>query len=130
MQILVDHNLKGLAPLLFETLKKDGWVDLLNLEFIYFADIGLPIETKDDELWRMAQSQGMVILTNNRNRKDETSLTAVISRENTEASLPVITVGDADRLKESDYRQAAALSLAEIITYLENYLGTGRVFIP
>lgn len=130
MQILVDHNLKGLAPLLFATLKKDGWVDLLALEFIYFADIGLSIETKDDEIWRMAQSRGMVILTNNRNRKDETSLTAVISLENTEASLPVITIGDADRLKESDYRQAAALSLAEIITYLENYLGTGRVFIP
>jgi hypothetical protein len=42
MQILVDHNLKGLAPLLFETLRKEGWVDLLSLEFLYFVDVGLP----------------------------------------------------------------------------------------
>jgi hypothetical protein len=122
--------MEGRARLLFKTLKKDGWVDLLNLEFIYFADIGLSIKAGDDEIWRLAQSRGMIILTNNRNNEDETSLTAIISRENTETSLPVVTVGDADRLKESNYRQAVALGMAEVLFYLENYLGTGRVFIP
>jgi hypothetical protein len=72
----------------------------------------------------------MVILTNNRNRKDETSLTAVISRENSEVSLPIVTVGNAERLAESGYRQAAALRLAEILFYLEDNLGAGRLFIP
>jgi predicted nuclease of predicted toxin-antitoxin system len=93
-------------------------------------DVGLPIEAKDDEIWRLAQSRGMVILTNNRNRKDETSLTAVISRENSEVSLPIVTVGNAERLAESGYRQAAALRLAEILFYLEDNLGAGRLFIP
>jgi hypothetical protein len=41
-----------------------------------------------------------------------------------------VTVGNADRLAESGYRQAAALRLAEILFYLEDNLGAGRLFIP
>lgn len=58
MQILIDHNLKGLAPLLFETLKKDGWAALLKIEFVYFTDVNLAINAPDDEVWQAAQSQG------------------------------------------------------------------------
>jgi len=39
MKILVDHNLKGHAALLFVTLKEDGWVELLDLSFVYFHDL-------------------------------------------------------------------------------------------
>lgn len=130
MQILIDHNLEGLARLLFETLKRDGWTELLTLEFIYFAAAGLAEDSSDDEVWQLAQSQGMVILTDNRNDDDDTSLTAVIRRENSPASLPVVTIGNAQRLRQADYRQMAALKLAEILFYLDNHLGTGRIFIP
>ena len=72
----------------------------------------------------------MVLLTNNRNKDDETSLEATIERENTPHSLPVLTIGNPLCLKESDYRQAVVKRLVEILFYLENYLGTGRLFIP
>jgi hypothetical protein len=73
--------MKGLAPLIFEVLNKDGWAELLSIEFIYFADLELAVDSKDDTIWRLAQSRGMVILTDNRNDDDETSLTAVMRQE-------------------------------------------------
>lgn len=130
MKILVDYNMEGQARLLFDTLSRDGWVDLLEIEFIYFAGVGLSPKSDDTTIWHHAQEHGLIILTDNRNRVDETSLTATIERENTLTSLPVVTVGDVQRLVEAEYRQAAALRLAEIIMYLENEMGTGRTFIP
>ena len=132
MRILVDHNLEGLAALAFYSarLRKQGWVELLDLEFIYFADVALDTKSDDVTIWRFAQSAGMLILTDNRNEEDETALNAVISRENLPTSLPVITVGTSGRLVESAYRQDAATRFAEILFYLENSLGTGRLFIP
>jgi predicted nuclease of predicted toxin-antitoxin system len=130
MKILVDHNMIGQARLLFETLKQEGWVDFLSLEFVYFSALELSTDAPDDELWQQAQSRGMLILTDNRNNEDETSLTAVIERESTASSLPVLTVSSLKRLKEASYRQAVALRLVEIVVYLDNYRGTGRIFIP
>ncbi len=122
--------MEGQAQRLFETLKKDGWVELLSIEFVYFTDLELAVKSKDDEIWRLAQSRGMIILTDNRNDDDDTSLTAVIRRENTSTSLPVITVGSVKRLMNAEYRQAAADRMVEILFYLENHFGAGRLFIP
>jgi hypothetical protein len=122
--------MKGLAPLIFEVLNKDGWAELLSIEFIYFADLELAVDSKDDTIWRLAQSRGMVLLTDNRNDDDETSLTAVMRQENTLTSLPVVTVGNSKRLVNAEYRQMAANRLAEILFYLEDYFGAGRLFIP
>ncbi len=130
MKILVDHNMIGQARLLFETLKREGWVDFLGLEFVYFSDVDLSTDTSDDELWQQAQSRGVLILTDNRNNEDDTSFTAVIERESNDSSLPVLTVSSVKRLKEASYRQAVALRLVDIVIYLDNYRGTGRIFIP
>jgi hypothetical protein len=130
MQILVDHNLEGDADQLSALLSKEGWAELLGLEFVCFADVALDVESDDTTVWRFAQAHGMLILTLNRNNEGETSLTATIRRENTPSSLPVITVASQNCLKEQSCRQAAALRLAEIVTYLERYLGTGRLYIP
>ncbi len=92
--------MEGLAPLLFEALKKDGWVELLSIEFIYFTDIEPAVNSN------------------------------VIRHENTPTSLPVITVGNVKRLMNAEYRLAAALGMAEILFYLEDNLGAGRLFIP
>ena len=32
MQILIDHNIEGFAPLLLGVLAKEGWVELLQLQ--------------------------------------------------------------------------------------------------
>ncbi|AUB39676.1 hypothetical protein COO91_05674 [Nostoc flagelliforme CCNUN1] len=47
----------------------------------------------------------MILLTANRSMKGKDSLEQVIREENTLASLPVITIGNADRLlNDSEYR--------------------------
>ena len=76
------------------------------------------------------QRERFLLLTNNRNREDATSLQATIERENTQGSLPVLTVSDKDKLVLPAYRQQAAHKLAAVIIDLEHYLGVGRVFIP
>lgn len=130
MQVLIDYNAEGDAELLFALIARDGWADLLELEFVFFRQELLDPESDDTTVWRLAQAKGMLILTYNRNKDDETSLTATIQRENTFSSLPVLTIANPLRMKESDYRQEVADRLVEILFYLENYIGTGRIFIP
>jgi hypothetical protein len=63
--------------------------------------------------------------------KDEDSLEQVMREENTPTSLPVVTIGNADRvLNDSIYRERCVDRLVEIVIYLGNYMGARRVFIP
>lgn len=130
MQIRIDHNIKGDAELLFALLVKDGWADLLELQFVDFSETPLQVTSDDTTIWRYPQTHGMLLLTYNRNDEDETSLSATIRRANTPVALPVMTVANPLRLKELGYRRAVAERMAEILVYLENYLGAGRLFIP
>lgn len=128
--ILVDHDTEGHADLLLGTLVVEGWLDLDPLVFVTFADLGLPMTSSDRTVWRLAQSQRMLLLTNNRNMDDVDSLELTIREESTGVSLPVLTVGDIDRMVEPEYRARCAERLVEIALYLGNYLGTGRILIP
>lgn len=128
--ILLDHDLEGLVIFLKAGLRETRWDQDLPLAFRRLHDLGLPEDSSDQDIWRYAQRHRLLLVTNNRNKDDETSLQATIERENTPESLPVITVSDADALVIAHYRQQAANKLAEIVIDLENYLGTGRVFIP
>lgn len=130
MVILLDHDVEGQAPFLEAGLRETGWNQYLHLEFIRLRDLNVPDNATDQEIWRYVQRERFLLLTNNRNREDELSLQAPIERESTRDSLPVITVSDKDQLVVPAYRQQAAHKLAELVIYLENYLGVGRVFIP
>lgn len=51
--------------------------------------------------------------------------------ENTSASLPVITISNADQLlNDSQYRGRCVESLIEILLDIDSYRGARRVFIP
>jgi hypothetical protein len=130
MIILLDHDLEGQAPFLEAGWRETGWDQYLPLEFRRLRDLNVPDNATDQEVWRYVQRGYFLLLTNNRNREDETSFQATIERENRRDSLPVITVSDKDKLVFPAYRQQAAHKLAAIIIYLENYLGVGRVYIP
>jgi hypothetical protein len=130
MLILLDHDLEGHLPFLEAGWRETGWDQYLHLEFRRLRDVNVPDEATDQAIWRYVQREHCLLLTNNRNREDDTSLQATIERENTRESLPVITVSDKDRLVVPAYRQQAAHKLATIIIYLENYLGVGRIYIP
>ena len=128
--ILIDHNMEGQAILLWNTLTKMGLPDLISLEMVMFADIGLADNSNDREVWRFAQVNRMFLLTDNRSDNEENSLEQTIREENTQASLPVLTIGSLDRIKERLYREKCAERIAKIVLDMENYSGAGRIFVP
>ena len=131
MNFLVDHNLRGHAVLLSGSLLSSGWLDWVPIRFITFDEMGLPIDSGDRVVWQLAQSNQMILLTANRSMKGENSLEQVMREEITSTSLPVITIGDADRLlNDSEYRQRCAIRLVEIVLDLNIYMGVSRLFIP
>lgn len=128
--ILVDHNIEGQALWLEGTLSAGGWAKTFSIRFVRFTKVGLPHDSSDRTVWRLAQDQQMFLLTGNRNKEGEDSLEQTIRDENTLASLPVITVAAPDRLTGRSYREICADRLLDIVLYPQNYLGTGRQFIP
>jgi len=130
MQLFIDHNIEGFAPLLLGIWAKDAWTELLPLHCIYFSETALPADSDDTTVWRYAQSEGAILLTSNRNCHGDTSLQATIERENHPSALPVITLSHPERLWVPAYRLQVALKIVEIILYLDNYRGTGRLFVP
>lgn len=128
--ILLDHNLDGYDIYLAVGLKEIGWGELILADFKRLRDYGLPDNLPDQDIWRFVQANRLLLITNNRNSRGETSLQATLRRENTPDALPILTVADKEALKRSDYRQRAAQKLVDIIIDLDCYLGTGRLFIP
>lgn len=128
--ILIDHNIEGQAAILWGALVATGWLELFPLQMRTFVEVGLPFDSSDREVWRFAQAKEMVLLTDNRNMKGKDSLEQTIRGENTITSLPVLTVGNVRRMVERTYRERCADRLIEILLDLENFLGTGRIFIP
>lgn len=73
----------------------------------------------------------MILLTANRSMKGKDSLEQVIREENISTSLPVVTIGDADRvLSDPDYRNRCVDRLIEIVFDIDDYRGSRRLFIP
>jgi hypothetical protein len=131
MNFLVDHNLRGHAVLLSGSILSGGWLDWVLIRFITFEEMNLPIDSDDRVVWGLAQSNEMILLTANRSMKGDNSLEQVMREEITSASLPVITIGDADRLlNDSEYRQRCAIRLVEIVIDINIYMGVSRLFIP
>lgn len=131
MICLVDHNLKGHTLVFFGAIARLGWLDTISIRFVTFAEINLPTDSDDRIVWRLAQKNQMFLLTANRSMKGKDSLEQVMREENTPASLPVITVSDADRLlNDAEYRSRCVESLVKIALDVDNYRGARRIFIP
>ncbi len=130
ISILIDHNMEGQAMLLWDALIKTGLTEIAPMNFVMFTDIALPDNTSDREVWRFVQANRMILLTDNRSDKERDSLEQTIREENMQDSLPVLTIGNLDRVKERVYRERCAERIAEIVMEPENYSGIGRIFIP
>ncbi len=128
--VLVDHDIEGQAVALWGTLAVEGWLELFPISLATFEKVGLPLDSSDRVVWRFAQANEMVLLTNNRNMRDEDSLEQTLREENIASSLPVLTIGNVERLRERAYRERCATRLVEIGLNLEMHLGMGRIFIP
>lgn len=130
LTILADHDVEGYAIWLWGTLAALGWLELVPLRLAMLKDIDLPVDSVDREVWRFAQANGMILLTNNRNMDTHDSLEQTLRDENRLDSLPVLTFGRLDRLSNRDYREQCADRLIDIVINLERYRGRGRLYIP
>jgi predicted nuclease of predicted toxin-antitoxin system len=130
VRFLADHDIEGYAQLLWGTLAVVGWLELIPLELKTFRDIPIPVNSSDREVWRFAQANGLILITNNRNMKAEDSLERTIREENQPNSLPVLTIGSVERLTDLTYREQCADALVEISLDLERHTGRGRIYIP
>lgn len=131
MIFLIDHNLKGHALVFFGAIASQGWLDVVPMQFVTFAEMDLSIDSDDRTVWQLAQKKHMILLTANRSMKGKDSLEQVMREENTSESLPVITVSNADRLlNDSEYRGRCVESLIQIVLDIDTYRGARRIFIP
>ena len=131
MNFLIDHNLGGHAEILLGNIAGQGWLELLPIRLVTFKEMNLSIDSTDRIVWRIAQSNQMILLTANRSMKGEDSLEQVLREENKVDSFPVITVGDADRfLADRVYRNRCVDRIVEIVLDIETWMGVGRLFVP
>jgi hypothetical protein len=131
MIFLIDHNLKGHALVFFGAIASQGWLDILSIQFTTFTELDIPTSSDDKTVWRLAQKNQMILLTANRSMKGKNSLEQVMREESTSASLPVITISNADRLlSDPEYQNRCVESLIEIVLSIDSYRGAQRVFIP
>jgi hypothetical protein len=130
ISILVDHNMEGQAVWLWDTLVKIELPDLIDIGMFMFTDINLPDDSNDRVVWRFAQNNDMILLTDNRSNNEVDSLEQTIREENALDSLPVLTIASLDKMRENNYRVRCAERISEIVLDLKNYMGTGRIFIP
>lgn len=128
--VLLDNDITGHRELFIGTLDSTGWAEHGLLEFITLPQAGLARNTIDREIWHYCQCQGQLLLTGNRNQEDPDSLEQTIQEENTSNALPIITISQPQRIIEAEYRERCIHSLIDIIIFLNNYLGSGRQYIP
>jgi hypothetical protein len=102
----------------------------MSLRLVRFGEVGLSYQSSDRIVWQFAQTNQMLLLTDNRNITGADSLEQTIRDENRATSLPIITLGRADRVIEQAYRDRCATRLLDIVLSIHDYLGTGRIFIP
>jgi hypothetical protein len=132
--ILADANCEGhlalLVQLFHEGWRRDVW-EVLPLTLVSFADVGLPADASDREVWEACQRAQVVLLTANRNDDGPESLEAIIQQHNTTASLPVFTLANDQRvLRDRSYAEAVADRLLEFLFDIDSYRGTGRLYLP
>lgn len=130
LTVLVDHNIEGQAALLWQTILTEKWTELLPMQFVTFSEVNLPIDSNDCQVWRFAQANRMLLLTDNRSLNDTDSLEQTLREENTPTSLPVLTIGNKRRVGERLYREQCVNRLVDIGLDLANYLGQRPIFIP
>lgn len=132
--IVADVNVLGHLDAILEHVAARGWQeywDSLGFAIETLAELGLAPDAPDNEVWRATQAAGFVLFTANRNHDGPDSLEAVMQTEGTEASLPVVTVANAQLLLASaEYRERVIQRLLEILTDIDALRGSGRLYVP
>lgn len=132
--ILADHNIEGQLRVLTAIWTSSDWLDLwrfLSGDVQSLAGLGIPDDVPDSDLWQICQERGMILITGNRNADGENSLEVTMRRLGRDDCLPVLTIGDPDRvISDRVYASAVAVKVLEILLDLDRLRGTRRLYIP
>jgi hypothetical protein len=132
--IMADHDIEGQVRALLRLLTSAAWYEVwhgLAMRVESFASLGLPENTPDAALWQFCQTRQIILITGNRNKAGTDALEAVIEQNNTPTSLPVLTIGSPPRVLSSrEYAERVATRLLEVLLDVEQYRGTGRLYLP
>ena len=132
--IMADHDIEGQVRALLRLLTSAAWDEIwheLAMRVESFARLELPENTPDAVLWQFCQTQQIILITGNRNKAGPEALEAVIERNNTPISLPVLTIGAPPLVLSSrTYAERVATRLLEVLLDVEQYRGTGRLYLP
>ena len=133
MLILADNDVGGAVRALRRILESEEWAAFsatLALRFAEFADMGLARDASDRVVWQTCQEVGAVLITGNRASGDD-SLEQMIRAHARADCLPVVTIGDPQRLvRDLVYTSECAMRLLDLLERIETLRGTGRLFIP
>ena len=133
MLILTDNDVGGAVTALRRILTSEEWAEFsatLALCFVEFEDVGLVRDASDRVVWQTCQEVGAVLITGNRASGDD-SLEQTIRDYAGGDSLPVVTIGDPQRLvRDRAYASECAIRLLDVLERIETLRGTGRLFIP
>ena len=132
--ILADANCEGHLALLLglfqQNWRQEVW-EFLSLAQVSFADLGLPPDASDREVWEVCQRAQVILVTANRNDEGPESLEFTIQQHNTPQSLPVFTLANDQRvLRDRQYAETVADRLIEALFDIDSYRGTGRIYLP
>ena len=98
---------------------------------VSFPALGLSYNASDAVIWTTCQREGLVLISGNRNDDGPSSLEATIRNENQPNSLPVITISDTNRvLQDRLYAVSVAERLLEKLIAIDDFRGSGRIYVP
>lgn len=132
--VLADVNIEGHVDYLMSIAQAAPWNGLwidFGLSYARFGDVGLDRRAPDTEIWQLCQDEEWLLITDNRNQESIDSLETTIRSRNTIHSLPVLTIGSVQRLRQSrGYAEDIVIGLFGILMDLDNLRGTGRLYLP
>jgi hypothetical protein len=132
--VMADHDVEGQVRILLRILMSDDWLEFwleLGYQIVSFASLGIATNIADIDLWRLCQERDIVLITGNRNKEGPESLEATIEQLATPESLPVLTIGEPNRIFSSrEYAHRAAERLLAYLDRMDHLRGTGRLFLP
>jgi hypothetical protein len=131
--IISDHDIEGYFRALISIWEKEPWREIwkeLGVTVESFASLGISPHINDADLWHACQARELVLFTANRNDEGPDSLEATIRRYNQETCLPVITIADLRRFaRDRGHAAEVAERALGYLLEMENYRGTGRIFV-
>jgi hypothetical protein len=134
--LLADVNVQGHLEYLRRGLATLDLLTILSesrLELVTFADLNIPRDLNDRELWIRCQEDGWVLFTETRNDDGPDSLHAVLADSWREGHLPVLTLSNKVRFQHSrEYAEQVASDVAELLVGIleEQYRDQPRIYVP